>query len=552
MRGIKSLCILQKTFERLGGKILADDLKKIKAELDTYKKLNPEAVIFYRKKAMAERLLKISLDDLKNATEQKWYGEYLALLEIRLENPSLCFMARKYNEELLQWYNDNVNKDERELAVLGMIQLADPIELEIPFNQHLWPKKMIADVQAVLLNHYTDISYTDEAIATYYLARQNLWRHEKRKIRVVFLVQSRTTCDKVLPLYEAMKQREEFETILIVHPGEDYKIKDLSRAYFYDRYPDDKIYSFNVMDLRKLRPDYVFFTNPYERRRPFPSFRANDVVKFAKICMVTYGATLTYVFAERLFEDFPKFWPNVYFLFSSAEGVKDVATKKFQQDVATNYMHVEFLGYPSLKAFYKLEKEPAETKRILWAPRWLYNNIWGGSHFMEYKDKFSALREKYGDKVELSVRPHPNLFRELINRKLMTEKAVADYKDFLTKNNITRQVDVSDVEQSLRNIDIFITDYTSIMICMFLTGRPVIYCEFKNAVPFPEYKEMFAAMYVARNWKDVERYLDDLMAGNDPLFEKRQEVAKKIYDTHKDAADKIIERVIQDFNQSLR
>lgn len=543
---------------RLGGSILADDLKKtkeqlakVRAELDVYKKLNPEAVIFYRKKEMAERLLKISLDDLKNAPEQKWYGEYLALLEIRLESPPLCFMAKNFNEELLQWYNDRADKDERELAVLGMIQLLDPTELAVPFNQHLWHRKMIADVQAVLLNYFTDISYTDEAISTYYLARQNLLRHEQRKIRVVFLVQARTTCDKILPVYEAMKEREEFETTLIVHPAEDYRHKKPSRAYFYNRYPNDKIYSFNLMDLRKLRPDYVFLSNPYDTRRPFPSFRANDIVKFSKICMVSYGATLAYIFAERLFDDYPRFWSNVYLFFTSAEGVKEVATKKFAQNIAADYKHVEFLGYPSLKYFYNLKQEPSETKRILWAPRWLYSDRWGGSHFLEYKDKFIALREQYGDKVELAIRPHPNLFRELVKKNLMKEKAVEAYKDLLTKKNIARQADTSDLDESLRNIDIFITDYTSVMICMFLTGRPIIYCKFPNAVPFPEYEEMFAALYVAHNWEEVLRYLEDLLAGNDPLFEKRQEIAKKIYETHKDATEKIVEKVIQDFKRGL-
>ena len=62
---------------------------------------------------------------------------------------------------------------------------------------------------------------------------------------------------------------------------------------------------------------------------------------------------------------------------------------------------------------------------------------------------------------------------------------------------------------------------------------------------------MFAALYVAHNRKDVEKYLEELMNGNDPLFERRQEILEKIYDVHKDATEKIVERVVEDFNQSL-
>ena len=107
-----------------------------------------------------------------------------------------------------------------------------------------------------------------------------------------------------------------------------------------------------------------------------------------------------------------------------------------------------------------------------------------------------------------------------------------------------------DIDQDICNTDIFLTDYSSIVILLFLTGRPIIYCEFPNAIPFPEYEEMFAAMYIAHSWEDVEGYLDDLVAGNDPLFDKRQAVAKKIYETHKDSTKKIVERIAKDFKDS--
>ena len=59
-------------------------------------------------------------------------------------------------------------------------------------------------------------------------------------------------------------------------------------------------------------------------------------------------------------------------------------------------------------------------------------------------------------------------------------------------------------------------------------------------------------MYIAHNWEEVKRYLDDLVAGKDPLFDKRQEIAKRIYEAHKDATEKIVESIIQDFNCSIK
>lgn len=529
---------------------MSDNSKKIQAELDFYRKLNPEAAIFFRKKTLAAKLLKISVADLKTAPEQSWYEEYIALLAIRLENPTLRFIAEKYAEKLLQWYNQFINRAERELAVLGMIQLIEPTKLKIPFNRHLWHKKLMSDVQAVFLNYYTEANYTDADIATYWLYRQNMRRHEKRKMRVVFMANSFVSGEKILPVREAMKLRGDIETFLVVYAGADYKYLDRAWDYFQKKYPDEIIYGCGLADIKQLRPDYVFLPNPYDNRRTFPGLRTNDIAKFAKVCMISYGATLSYAFADRLFDDYPNFWRNVCFFFTSAETVKNIFTEKFPQDISMNYQHVEFLGYPALKPYYNLEKESSAAKCILWTPRWNFDNKIGGSHFMDYKDDFVALSKKYGDKLELIFRPHPDLFNELIKKKFMTREKIIAYDETLKANNIYHQTTLADMDKNIRKVDIFITDYSSILIEFFLTGRPIIYCEYSKAIPFPEYEEMFAAMYIAHTWKEVERYLEDLISGNDPLLEKRQAVAEKIYEIHKDATEKIVERILQDFNQA--
>ena len=527
------------------------NLDKIQLELDFYKKLNPEAVIFFRKKSLAARLLKISPKDLLSAPDQSWYAEYLALLSIRLENPTLKFFAEQYTEKLRLWFNQNINRDERELAVLGMLQLTEPTDLNIPFNQHLWHKQLVRDVQAVFLDCYVESNYSDAEISTYYLHRQNMARHEKRKIRVAFMVNSYITGEKILPVCEAMKARGDVETFIVVYPSDNSKYLQRAWDYFQKKYPDEKIYSYSLPDLRRLKPDYVFLPNPYDIRRTMPGFRTTDIVKFAKVCAISYGTTLAYAFSDRLFDDFGNFWRNVYFYFPSAETVKAEFLKRFPQDASMNYQHVEFLGFPALKPYYKLEKESSGATCIMWSPRWSFDGKIAGSHFMEYKDDFIALSKKFGDKVKLIFRPHPDLFNELMKKKFMSREKITAYDETLKANKIHRQTTLAGMFDSIRPVDIFITDYSSIMCPLFLTGRPIIYCEYSAAVPLPEYEEMFAALYVAHSRKDVEKYLEELMNGNDPLFERRQEILEKIYDVHKDATEKIVERVVEDFNQSL-
>ena len=510
--------------------------------------MEPEDVIFNRKAAMARRLLKITIAELRNAPKQEWYEEYIALLAIRLEPAR----STEIVAELMTWYGKKVRWNEREFAILGVIQFMEPTKLTVPFNQHLWHKTLINDVRAVFLNQFPSVNYYDEEISEYWLSRQALWKTSERKIRVVFLVHSNITCDKVLPVYEAMKRREEFEPYIVIHPDLNSQNGDAAWKYFYLRYPNDTIYDYlGLMDIRKLKPDYVFFTNPYVRHRPFPSIRTNDIVRFAKICIISYGASLAYVFPNRLFSEYRHVYKNVYMLFASAETVKTITKEHFAEDITRGYKHVEFLGYPALKDYYRLEKEPSAMTRILWTPRWLVDDKWGGSHFMEYKDKFISLRDKYGERAELYFRPHMNLFSELLEKNIMTREEIKAYKKELQDKGIIQHNRLADMNKSIRNIDIFLADYSSILVCLFLTCRPIIYCEFGNAEIFPEYKEMFSAMYVARSWEEVEHYLDELMVGNDPLSERRQEIAAKIYETHKYASEKILDRLIKDFKQTM-
>ncbi|PUU99607.1 hypothetical protein DCD76_18215, partial [Acinetobacter baumannii] len=155
------------------------------------------------------------------------------------------------------------------------------------------------------------------------------------------------------------------EPSLVIFAGADYKHPDGAYQYFHAKYPEDTIYESNSLtDLKSLRPDYVFITSPYEGRRPFPSYRVNDIVQFAKVCTVMYGANLNYSFTDRLFDDYPHFWRNVYLPFVSAPTAKTMLEEKFP--ALHDYQHVEFFGYPVLKTYYNMESEPSPAKRILW------------------------------------------------------------------------------------------------------------------------------------------------------------------------------------------
>ena len=235
-------------------------------------------------------------------------------------------------------------------------------------------------------------------------------------------------------------------------------------------------------------------------------------------------------------------------MFCSAATVKEKLSERYASNVEMGYQHMEFLGYPILDTDLAAP-DPHSTVNLLWTPRWSYKARVGGSHFLEYKDKFITLGDRYGDKVKLSMRPHANTFSDLQEKGLITKAEVDAYKKTLKEKSIELYSTQFDLYENFRRTDILIGDYSSILIVYFLTGRPMIYCEFANAEPLAEYKEMFDCMYVARSWDDVERYLDELIAGNDPLYERRQKAVAKIRADHANSAQRIVDRLLEDFKQ---
>ena len=106
--------------------------------------------------------------------------------------------------------------------------------------------------------------------------------------------------------------------------------------------------------------------------------------------------------------------------------MKNVIKKRFKKTSEKGYQHFEYLGYPSLEPFMKI-KNRNEIKSIIWTPRWSYNKTIGGSHFIEYKDSFVSIKEKFSE-IELVFRPHPLMFDNLIFEKRMTKSEVDEFK----------------------------------------------------------------------------------------------------------------------------
>lgn len=382
-----------------------------------------------------------------------------------------------------------------------------------------------------------------ENVAVLYCLRKKI--EKKGKIKVAFLATEPESWDIVAPVYEEFCKRKDVVVDLIVVPSFDSNL-DLPMEYGYERNFFIKKYgkiieaidgNKNVIDLREYKYDYIFYQDPYDMHLP-TELRSYCVVRYSKVCYIPYGFYCADVFWKTVFNK--NFFRNVYFGFMDSQTNANELKSKFWISRILGCHHFEYLGYPALEPYLNMSLSH-ENYRICWTPRWTYDEEMGGSHFFEYKDLITSLGELF-PQVQLTIRPHPLLFANMVKLGLMTEKDVENYKEELIKKDIIlNQHDM--IIDIFPEIDILITDISSVMIPFFLTGRPVIYCS-NNIKLNKVCSKMTEGMYIADSWEDILHYLRGILSGNDYLKQKRAEIIESEFKGCGNAAKAIVDRVL--------
>ena len=396
-----------------------------------------------------------------------------------------------------------------------------------------------------------------DARSKFYLEKLNSRSHQKirQKIRAAFLVFEPETWDKQEPVYNEMKNRDNFDVDIIVVPNfnSTFGVRSSygTELDFFRSVSTDAIAAYSedgtLKDIAASGYDYIFYGDSYNNHMPW-SLRSHQVIRFSKVCYVPYGFTGSSVFDP--ISDNREFFRNVYMTFFDVAEKAPKMKSSFLKTSNLGLQHFEYMGYPALEKYYLADKvvAPKDSDLVIcWTPRWSYDAKIGGSHFLEFKDKFLHLAEKSPDS-NFVLRPHPMMFCEFLNKGLMTESEVAAYKNQLDQLGIRLSTEES-ITEVLLDTDILISDYSSILMMYFLTGRPIVYCD--SSIPFNDaYSKIRPGMYIAKSWNDVEGYIDCITNGNDYLKEKRESIIKTSFSDMKGSASRIVDRLIADYDRT--
>lgn len=364
------------------------------------------------------------------------------------------------------------------------------------------------------------------------------------KITIVFYGQCLTCWNKLSSVVQQAVKDERFRVHILAIPDDVTKtggdnFGDLSAQYgsmVINAQQGDGWFS-----LEDLKPDYVFFQRPYDTYLPV-CYRSKAVSRYAKICYVNYAYNFSEIYKLTMEKIF---FRNVYLFFAETDEYKQYNVKRLAASHRREYQKSFSLGYPAFQDFMehkpKIEKGNHEF-RILWTPRWSEDIEVGGTNFFRYKDKVVDYVRKR-EKTSLIFRPHPMLFSHSLEVGRMSQQEVDGYL-----SNFQGRLEYDEEKEYANNFwraDVMLTDFSSVIMEYFLTGRPIVFCP--TTIKVNEFfRDILSVNYTAETWEEAEKILSMLAAGVDPLKEARKKKVTSFLGDYQNISKNILDAIAED------
>ncbi len=353
-------------------------------------------------------------------------------------------------------------------------------------------------------------------------------------IRIIFISQMPGLWENLQPIYERLSFNSKFDVTVLAIPEcnyDTYCFSDESllsnKTYQYHLDIGTKVvnaYQQGWISLIDLHPDYVFYERPYSHYLP-ELYRINNVINFSKTVYLPYGYENTSdLFSTTLNTPFMKY---LYLFFADSIKRQNFILSKDCKSYSNHIrqcfriVHPIFLSMLSAKNKKSIFWNAHDLKfKVMYTPRWTIDKKLGGSSFFEYKNNIVDFCAESKD-IEFVFRPHPLMFKNFMDIKLMTQDEVNRYLDFFHENKNLHYDETNEYFSTFWNSDVLISDFSSIVMYYLITGKPVIYCSTREQKKVEFDAEVLDILYVAYDWNDVQNYLFMLKSKKDPLKEKR-------------------------------
>lgn len=372
---------------------------------------------------------------------------------------------------------------------------------------------------------------------------------KKDTIRFLFILQEVTQW-KTERLYQAMRAHPRFEPVLGItkcpaYPGAEEAMVAYCKEknYPYVRLDSEKTIS------EQIDADIVTHQKPYVSEiNPAHYFDSNRKIPIVSIPYYLSTITENWIVNNRINL-------QAWRLFIDNESTRKVwaATSRLQ---GLNY---RVTGLPVMDELLTPKESLPDVwpvqdgrKRVIYAPHHtIADNHLAGiaySTFLEHCEEMLALRDQFKDRVYFVFKPHPSLRKKLLEYWGL-EKTNTYYRRWEEPG--ISHVELGKYLALFKYSDAMIHDCGSFTVEYLFTGNPVMYlvrddCHAANMTPYA--KEAFDLHYKGKTFSDIERFLEDVVAGNDPLMEKRAVFKEEnlVPPNGKSACENIINAILGD------
>lgn len=384
--------------------------------------------------------------------------------------------------------------------------------------------------------------------------------HSKNStMSIGFIISFTEAFSSFKPLYELLKKDGRISVFLICCPNireHNWTAYNASYEFLSKTYPEaiNAYKDSRWFDIKKLSPDYVFYCRPYNPDY-YENYRTPIVRTYAKVCYIPYGFCLEHRNNHNFnFVNNYDFLQNCSYVFASNDYESNVLTERFfYSKIKNGYPRIVSAGFTRFDLDYN-ENPVINFKpfTILYTPRWtshLKKKNEEGS-FLSFIEHIIDYASHTAD-VQIIIRPHPLMFSHYMANGIVAPDYFEKLEDTFSKLGNIYFDKSKDYFESLNKADVFLSDYTSLLVEYFVSGKPVIYTGSLKLYN-RKAKKMCKSFYVLNNWKQIEERIQRLKNKEDPLLATRKKLFPEIIKNYKEASKNILEILVKDFSTKGR
>lgn len=348
-----------------------------------------------------------------------------------------------------------------------------------------------------------------------------------RPVRVAFFVQANAeNWNSTASVYRAFAgdPRADARVVLMpfIHP--DYPAHKTIAPELIEQ--DIPFTRFEHYDVRRERPDVVFYQNPYDHTRP-PPFHVQSVLPYVRrICYVPYGLEIGGGSNNAMLQFKKPLQVSAWRVFVRSQRAK----RLYALHCPAGNAHCVVTGHPKLDGVLGMRPEDVDPDLAAWAEGRrvvLWNPHFSVSHddshwstFMRYRNVLLAHFEEHRE-LSLLIRPHPLLFKHAMNENVMRASEIGAFRARVEASPNIRLDERSDYRHAFHVSSAMLSDASSFLLEYPATGKPLLYLVNERGHGLNEDGDIVDSYYNARNESELLAFLELVRRGEDPMKQQR-------------------------------